>query len=303
MSKLRELMRQASKDAERLERLERALSKAPSTAVRLQAATAAKRLRRTEDQVQQIAKRFCVDVVRYRIEALDDEYPTNSITDSLSTFQRAVSAVYDARLNGPKLKYSPSAEVAKRSALGFGYSFSGSKGFVLTAENQRDFFQGEMDETIDAIFDFLDITSPDDAIEASRHLGLGAISSLYSWVKSNAKWQLSVDYHWLRSDDLNKGRFIHRDHFWRLKAIFESVKEVENLPFEARGVLVGIDFSNKSFHFSIPGGESIKGKFSDSFSSEAQTVPDTYLAIMTRVATRFPSTGKETIDYYLNELR
>jgi hypothetical protein len=292
----------AGYESARLSRLERALAENPEDRkLRLQVSAAKRRSDYARNLfVESISRDF--DVINYRIVHVTDQYSIEGVAESLISFQGAITAVYDALKNGPKERANYNAEVRNTTRLDFGYSYPGSVGFVLTVKSEQDLLGGALDSTSEAIGQFFDIENMNQAIDSSRALGLGAVSALYKWLRSNARNGNSVDLNWRHSVRGYTGRFIDLSRFEFLERMFASVEEHERSPLNVEGFLVGLDVETRRFHFVEPNGASYKGRLSSEFGGEPREVPNRYKATLIKVETRVPATGKFATDFELASL-
>lgn len=293
----------AGQDASKIALLESKLADNPENRkLRLQLANAKKRATKSEEYFQSSLQGGSTDVVNYRIEQPTDEYAIAGVAASLLSFQSSVTAVYDAVTNGPKERASYSLATKEKTRLEFGYSYPGSRGFVLTVQNDRDLLGGELDTTVDTLNEYFEISNTDDAIEASRKLGLGAISELFKWVKVNSDWDNSVDLNWTKSNAIVTGRYVTSEKFSFIKDVFAGAEDRNESIINFGGILVGLDVTQRTFHITEPDGESIKGRFSDSYEGEPLTIPARYRAVIREITRRTPATGKTTVIHELLNL-
>lgn len=297
-----ERARRAGYEAARLARLEKALSENPTDRKLLVQVGNAKRRADWAQKFYFESVSAEIDLVNYRIVHFNDQYGIVSVAESLLGFQGSVTAVFDALQNGPKERANYSASVRSMTKLDFGYSYPGSLGFVLSVPSGQDLFGGQLDQTVDAINDFFDISSASSAIDASRSLGLGAISELYKWVKVNANWGNSIDLNWHHSAGRLSGRYIELDRFKYLEQLFAGAEDRTITERVLSGILVGLDVQTKRFHFVEPDGDSIKGRFSDMYASEPKRIPGQYRATFNQIDNRVPATGKRSVEYELLSL-
>lgn len=243
-----------------------------------------------------------LEVLDYRIVTGAEDYPLLGISQSLTGFQNSLTAVFDAMKNGPKEKAKYSRQVRLESALEFGYFYPGSKGFRLFARADSDLFGSNFKRTSDALMDYLEIKSSAEAIDASRSLGLAAITELFKWVDTNSKWNQAIDYQWSIPDVRVSGRYVTGDDFGFLKELFQGAEDKEVSDVRESGILVGIDIIARTFHFSVPNGDTFKGRLSDEFTDEASIVPSRYIADIKETTVRKPATGKTVTSYLLRAL-
>lgn len=293
----------AGHDASRIGRLAAKLREDPENRqLRLQLANAMKRQRRSEEAFRESLGRRQIDVVDYRIVEYSDRYALLGISESLISFQRSLTAVYDAVSHGPKEKAKYSEAIKEKSRLFFDYAYPGSRGFMLSVVNEQDLLGGDLDQAIETFYEYSEISSTDDAIEASRKLGLAAISELYKWIKTNSSWGYGIDYNWIASSAKTKGRFIDNQTFSFIKEVFDGAEEREETVIHLDGILVGLDVETRRFHIAQPEGDSIKGLLDSSYSNGERTIPHRYRSIIKKVIKKTPATGKSTEEYYLMDL-
>lgn len=294
---------QAREHSSIVQRMEFAIRSDPTNEnLTLGLGSARRRAERSQEVLRSFAAKSQVDLVRYRLVSADDVYPLEAVTDSAGAFQSSFTGAVDFLESGPKARARFSKEVCAKSRLNFAYSFSGSLGLVFAIENERDLLGGEIDGVIDVFSQFLEVSSEEAAIDASRHLGGALVSQLCSWVDANAKWESSVDFVMSRSSDIHKGEFVSKNRFFDLHTIFHNAKDEEPHVFVIDGMLVGLDTEDQKFHFVVPGGDDYKGVFDAEFVSEPTTVPAKYRASIRENVSRVVATGKETRSYKLQSL-
>lgn len=285
--------RRAASLSTRIARLQRLLSERPEDEKLL---LALRGLVRRSDEARSAlidaVERTSIDVVDYRITQIHERYPIKSITESLSTFQSSLTAIHDSITNGPKRKARYSELLIAETTLEFEFFYPGSKGFMLSVPTDKNLFGGSLDQTSDAFFDYLGISSIDSARDASKSLGLAAISTLYSWVHANAKWGNTVDYEWRARRTKLLGQHIPFETFQLLEEVFRGAEAVTQTETEVRGALVGIDVSKETFHFVQPEGESFKGRLHSDFPNREWAIPKNYVAKIIKTEREIPATGE-----------
>lgn len=262
----------------------------------------AKRAEMAREALSEYVEQSSIEVVDYRIRHADESYPVKSVAESLSTFQSSITAVYDAITTGPKRRARFASAVQSQTTLNFEFFYPGSKGFILSVPSEMDLFGGVFDRTTDAFNDFLDVSSAHEARDASRYLGLAAVSTLFAWVSANARWGNSVDYEWKARKERVLGRHISVEKFLLLQEVFLSAEDFETQQLVVRGVLVGLDVQQRTFHFSVPDGDSYKGKLHSDYPNGERSVPHMYFATINMVTRMKPATGEEIVNYELLSL-
>ena len=176
----------------------------------------------------------------------------------------------------------------------------------MLAPNDRSLFnEGKLDESVNALRDFLNVQNADDAKDASRQMGLAAVSKIYDWVKINSTWENSVDYKWRRSDDVWSGEYVDQERFHDLKVQHENAAEPTFFDSEISGYLVGFDVKRRRFHIVTLADDDISGKIDESFVEPSAVVSadSRYRAYIRETTTRFAATGKTETKYTLLKLQ
>lgn len=286
-----------------IEKLERLLALRPGDRKLQLEIISLRRLAQESEKVFELASsRSERDIVRYKIENESDQYFISSVADSCSAFQKTVTAICDAIKNGPKQRAQFADDIVNATALNFAYTFPGSVGLVLSIDNKRDLFSGYMDTTLDAFRQISTIDNEDNARDASRKLGLAAISSFSEWVNVNVKWRNNINYIWKKSDGSEYGQFLSVSQLTNIHEILSRAEDVETSRQRICGKLVGLDTKDGRFHFEISGQAELKGGLSPSFLLIPRTVNKFYDAIIRTDIIRNISTGKETTKHFLEEL-
>jgi hypothetical protein len=267
--------------------------------------SAQRRLARAEASLYETSRLAQMDIVNYRIVRQNDSYPTLAISESLTAFQNSIFAVADSIVNGPKSKANFGAEIRNSSSLEFGLSYPGSVGFLFLIPNQRNLLnEGVLDQSSAFIREFIAVGSSDEARDASRHMGLAAVSTLYDWVAVNAKWDNDIDYKWRRSDDVWDGEYVTNSKFQVLKSIIENAIEPTATDSTVEGYLVGFNVEKRNFHLISYEKDHYSGKIDDVLQNFSATVSENsrYRAKIRETEERFPATGKIKVSYNLLHL-
>jgi hypothetical protein len=287
-----------------VEKIERDLISSPEDrSLRIGLGSARRRAAESEVALRAMARHEHVDLLNYRISNPSERYTVSNVTESVLQFQRSITALVDWAFNGPKDKAKYGSQTKELSELGFGYTFPGSLGAVLYIKNERDIVEGKIDNVFAAISDFLKINDQYEALDASRELGLAAISILSGWVDVNSNYKNDVDFIWKRSDGRDYGEKISFDRFSRLHEIFDAAEDVESIDQTVDCQLVGLDVEDKLFHLQVQGLADLEGKFGADFPVAIYEVPARYTATVSIVKRRKLSTGKETRQYILRSLK
>ncbi|MBV9864427.1 MAG: hypothetical protein JO316_03705 [Abitibacteriaceae bacterium] len=250
-----------------------------------------------------------MDVCRYRVFGeSDNQTPTlPTLTHVLGDFQSAFTLVYDALKSGKQKRQNQvGAEVAQQTAFGYGYSFSGSVGFVLTLPNERLLLdQTIIDKAIETVFKMLKPETVEQLSEYAHTLGPAPVRLVYKWATDHVKSGTGADIDWRRDQEVRASLFIQTPELEKLRQKIEQINDVaeEDIPLE--GNIVGMDVDTHNFHMKFEEGNDIKGKMDESIGREYASValPKRYKAMIRKTTTTSYSTDEEKVSYYLLSLQ
>lgn len=276
-------------------RLERALAEYPERRdIQLHLDAERKRARRADEQMRVLAEYNHLEVCDYRLlPETQSDYPLRAITGSLLNYQLLFSQVHDAKKNGiQKSSKSITRLAAAESELEFGYSYSGSLGVVLLTKSKRDFWSGNLDASIEALYEAVNIQDQNEVRDLARALGGSVVKRVHDWSESNVVGGYSADVRWKLSTGKQMAEVIPRRKMAIVLDVISSTSDETVRTFEVSGFLVGGDLVSSSFHFSEPDGESYKGKI----------VRDFNRLVPMRLGARYSATLRETsVEHYATE--
>jgi len=258
-----------------------------------------------EDDFLFATDREHLDVCTYRLfSQADTPLPVSTLGNSLSTFQKWFSAVYDGLKYGPKKRARLTPDVLNESTLHYAFSFLGSVGVVLTIPSERmlidSFLQRAMDKTVDMVKS----ESSDQVHFFAKELGSASIRALYRWVNDNVLSGTGVDLKWLRKDKERKAIIIKYSHFQNLEKAIEETSDKEERVFDIRGVLVGADTQNHTFHMAFEKHNEIRGTMSEEIGEDyIVELPQNYFAKIRKCSFINYATEEESIKYHLLSLK
>ncbi len=279
-------------------------SNADSIALQAAAASILKRQKELEVEFLDIVNSRGEDVCSYRLLTERPKASLNTLTNSLNTFQKLFSIVYEAIKKGRRDKYSLSAESATTTSFDFGYTFAGSIGVVLTIPNERlILMDSDLDKTIQMISNMANCVSADDVLEFAQGLGTAPIESMSKWACSHADFAVGARITWHRGSELRSSLLVDLPSFERIRDIIAETSESEEEELVVEGLLVGADISSGSFHIQLSDESDLRGKFSDAISrSHTVELPRRYRARLRKTTVTIFSTNKQHIEYFLLEL-
>lgn len=243
-----------------------------------------------------------LDVCSYRIE-LDNARPKiPAITAVLGSFQQLFTTIYASVANSVQRQNTrASAEIEEASSFGFGYTFPGSLGVMMTISNER-MLMGEtaLDEAMAGVMDAMKAREPYQVKEIAQRFGVAAIRVTHQWASENSKAGFGADILWQRKEDVKARVRIQPPEIARLRA---AINETTNdTDAEIVGELFMANTEEKLFKMRASG-QLIEGRYTDAISViHAATLPKQYRAKIRVAQPILKTDGEEPISYFLVSL-
>jgi hypothetical protein len=260
------------------------------------------RRRNLEEQFATAASAAGLDICSYRIEFDDQRQVTMSaITSTLGAFQLVFTSVYNSIINGPKQRFRPTEDIVNATAFGFGYTFPGSIGFMMTLPADRGLTGGSaLHEAMGKTLRLLSVQNSGAVQEITEAVGLASVRLAHEWALENAKARLGADIQWKGQEPEGMRLRIQRQEIATLAHTIGSGISREQLKMD--GELVHVNYFERTFEMRV-GEETIKGTFANAISEEKPArVPNRYsatLMVNTRVAL---VDGRDEVTYFLADL-
>lgn len=266
-----------------------------------------KRHRALEKLLASISDKQHLDVCSYRlIPEQGENYSLWALTSTLGSFQDALTLIYDAIKTGQrKERASWGADVAQETALNFGYSFSGSLGFIFTIPNERLLLvESTLDMAFRKLFEMIKAGSSDELAQYAKVLGIAPIRKIYKWATEHVDAGLSADINWRRNDEVRASVVMQQAELTRLREVISQTSEETEEGVTLRGVLLGGDLTTRAFRFD-PGssGEDVRGRLADTFKAKEELrLGHAYMATLIKRVKKHYSTDKEDVTWLLTNL-
>lgn len=305
MSRLLEIQERLQDTDAAIATMEKAIAEDPhSPSLQLMAASLQKQQRRIEAEFLAVAAEIGIDVCAYRLFGEQMRPTLRGLTSVLGDFQSLFSIAYDALRSGPKRRAKFSQEVTTATSFGFGYTFAGSLGVVLTLPNERPLFgETQLDESMQAVFSMAKAQNPDEVVSFARRFGVASVRAAFQWARDHVQFGLGADIEWRRDQDVRAKLFIQQPELARLQEAIAATSEETTEAIVQAGELIGVDVKQKTFHLRFPDGDEIRGSFVDAVShTQSVTIPRFYKATLTKITRIQYSTEDEKTDYFLQRL-
>jgi hypothetical protein len=270
MPELLEIIEQLDDTEAAIARTEQEMTLHPEErSLRFVLASLEKRQDNLSSQFSAAAKARGVDVCTYRVFDRFSARPTlSAFVNALRDFQNLVTTVYDALHNGPKERLRVGVDSIAKTAFGFGFSFTGSLGAVLTLPNEQMLFDTEIDDAIATVFQLARSEKPADIASFAARLGPAVVRSAYKWSQHHAEVGAGAEIQWKRGDEIRSEILLQPQELARLQSVIEETSDEREETFTWPGVLLGGDVKTGAFHMSFEGGNEIRGKMARDLSPE-----------------------------------
>lgn len=275
-----------------------------SAALQIKLASRRRFAEEIKSRLYRISEMEQVEVCDYRlVPQYTERFALSHVSRSLLDYQNVFSQVYDAIKNGPKKRAIIGKEAEAESSLEFAYSYSGSLGVVLLAPSQRDFFTGQLDTSIDALFQVIEISNTFDVRDLAKSLGEAVVKRIHDWSEVNVKAGFAVDLQWSRSDGRKLANFVDVDQLQNIASVISATSDLEVTDIDITGTLVGVGYQTGFFHFVVANGEDYRGGLSEEYDRTSEVkVPGNYRAMISQSVTTHYATGREEKHYKLKRL-
>jgi hypothetical protein len=291
MSEIASVVERTRKAFASVSRLEEAISRAPTDrSLQLNLSAMRKVAMQSQDQLFEYSRRSHVEVCNYRLVPEEsDSYALPYVSASMLEYQNLFSQIYDAKRNGAKSRAVIGKDAWQESILEFGYSYAGSLGVVLLRPGERDMISGTFDDSIDALYQVVDIKDQHDVRDVAQNLGNAVVKRLHDWSAANIEGGFAADVRWTRSDGRQLGEIIERKRMEKIVDIIGATSDEKVEEVNVTGVLIGGDLGSGSFHFVVPNAGDYRGHLAPEFD------PNTEMLLGKRYRARIRE--KSTITY------
>lgn len=217
-----------------------------------------------EEEFKATAAADLVDVISYRIfDGL--KQPTMALVGkALDSFQTLYAVMYAAISSGkskPTAYLSP--EVVANTSFQFGYTYSGSLGFVFTLPNEKLLFgETKLDEAMATLFILAKSDSTETIRDFGRKFGLAPVRAIYRWASALTPSYVGIDIRWQREDFVKGEILLQPAEVQALKDWIEATSDLETSENDIAGVLLGYDSAVHTFRLDPAEGSIIRGPIS-----------------------------------------
>ncbi|CAN5653419.1 MAG: hypothetical protein ACR2N0_09310 [Rubrobacteraceae bacterium] len=266
-----------------------------------------RRYEELEAEFREVSHQQFLDICSYTVFSEEDQqrYTIPALANALADFQSLFTNVYDAIKNGPRQRQTRSnLEANINSTFEFGYSFSGSVGFMLTLPNDRLLIgDTDLDKAMDTIFNMAKAQDPEQILIYARELGAAPIRAMYKWVSDHENFGLGADINWSREHEVKYQLTAQVPEFQKVRQAIDSSSDETVSDIDVKGELLGADAATKTFHFKTEDGIEIRGRMELNIDEQNfVSLPRRYKASIRQVSIISYSTEEEKTSHYLLSL-
>jgi len=261
-----------------------------------------------EQAFAESVERSGLDLCSYRLFQKKHFRPfISAIGHALVDFQRLVSVVYDSIKSGPKYKTKLAPDVIEETAFSFGYSFAGSLGIVMTAQNETFMLEeigSRLDESIRGILDMARCESSDQVAFYSKKFGASSIRQMQRWAKTHIDQDMGADIEWRRGNAVRQELIIEPPRFVSLVLAISETSDEETILIHVTATLIAMDAKTHSFKLEAEEIGVVAGKASEYVATMANTVelPKRYEAELRKTTKINYAVEEEEVSWFLVSL-
>jgi len=287
MSALAEIQRRIESTGALISRYESAVARDPATtpsSLFANIRALEKTLKRLDIQFQEVTQQMGLEVYRYRL--LNESQPTLvGVAEAWEKLQALFNAAYTANTTrkaaGKGKKLSPVSVPAPM--FGFGYTFAGSVGVVMTIPAETENLIGEsvLKSTSDTVFDLIESVNVN---EIATTLGPAPIRALSDLIDVHSRNRFGLGLEWRYRGSLKRTVELEFHQLERLRAGIAEAKTTSTM--QINGELFAVDTQKRQFKLEGDDGVVIEGIFSTAIGPEHEaSIPARYRATILKTTT------------------
>ncbi|SPF43699.1 hypothetical protein SBA4_3090018 [Candidatus Sulfopaludibacter sp. SbA4] len=260
-----------------------------------------------EREFENLAHEEELEICRYKLLPEHGQRPSiSAIADAWGSYQDYFSSIYATVATRNSTKKKTARAARQESQFGFGYTFSGSIGVVLTIPAGVDFAKArDLREASELMRRMTKIQTPEALAGLAENAGAPAITKLGEWVQTHLAFGAGASVDWDIGGPPSPPLLVQVQEFKLLKQAMERATEPIKTETEhtVTGKLEGASMRNRTFEMTIDSEGEVSGNFLDAI-SEAQTaeLPQRYEAVIRTTTSVTPSTGRSRVSHFLVKL-
>jgi len=251
-----------------------------------------KLLKRLENEFLDMAAIEEQEVYRYRIIQGQERPSLGAVAEAWSKFQNVFSVIYSKLTNAPM-----------PNPLGYGYSFEGSVGVVVTlpklpSETVGLLTGNPIDDTSEIMFDLVEKRR---IPEIARDLGPGPIAAMNDWIGVHVAHHSGLGLEWHSRHTTKRRAEVPAEQLATLQTQIAEASTTATITVNAE--LKAVDADAKTFRVQTDDGQDIEGTFGSAITKEhAASVPFRYKITIVRTTKMIPAKKEKPDTYFLQSL-
>ena len=253
--------------------------------------------RRLEAEFLEVAAQEELEVYRYRIINGPRRITLSEVAESWGKFQDFFGAVYSALTKTATQGKKPPQAVGVD--LGYGYSFAGSVGVVVTVPPEIGIYATTpLEDASNTVFDMVEGQALN---KIAKTVGPVPIQRLHEWVGVHIKNQAGLGLEWRSQQEIKRTVVLD---YPQLEAIRATVADTTTTAIlEISGELYAVDTDIKQFKLRGDDKEEYCGTFGDAITPEhAASVPARYRAKIIKTTKIIFTSGEPETELFLDSL-
>jgi hypothetical protein len=254
--------------------------------------------RRLEAEFLEEASELELEVYRYRI-LNDSRITLAAISEAWGKFDDFFGSVYSALKKPPKTegKKPPQSEPLE---LGYGYSYAGSVGVVVTVPKDIGIYAASpIEDASGMVFDMIEARNLG---SIAKIVGPEPVRKLHSWIDVHIRNQAGLGLEWRSRQELKRSVMVEYQSLAKIQTTISETATIVGI--DVIGELQGAYIEPKKFKIKGDNGQDYEGTFENAITQEhAASVPARYNARIIQT-TKIIIIGKEPeTTFFLESLK
>jgi hypothetical protein len=255
--------------------------------------------KRLEAQFLEVASELELEVYRYRILNESERITLAAISEAWGKFDDFFTSVYSEL---KKAKPSPGKKPVQPEPLklGYGYSYAGSIGVVVTVPKDVGFYTADpIEDASQMVFDMIEARNLD---SIAKNIGPVPVQKLHSWFDVHIRTQSGLALEWRSQQEVKRSVVVEYQSLAKIQTTIADTTTTVGL--DVIGELQGAYIEPKKFKIRGDNGEDYEGTFESAITQEhAASVPARYSARIIQT-TKIIVLGKEPeTTFFLESLK
>jgi hypothetical protein len=229
--------------------------------------------KRLEVEFLEVASQLELEVYRYRILNESGRVTLGTVSEAWGTFQDFFSSVYSALTRAKP--FGKKSVQGEKLELGYGYSYAGSVGVVVTVPKEAGIFAvSPIEDASATVFDMIEAKN---LASIAKTLGPAPVQALHNWIGVHIKNHAGLGLEWRAQQETKRSILVEYQSLAKIQTVIADTTTEVGL--DVIGELFAVDVERKEFKIRGDNGEEYHGSFENAITAEhAASVPARYNA-------------------------